>query len=352
MDGTWKDLGETDQDRLDASHQGHLGVALAKQDTQALARDLGREPQPWEVYLAHQQGVGGATALIHADPNANAASVLGGSTDKFTLNGILADATASQTLNITHGYVDRHAQMYRANGVPSAQNLAQNYEQHMQQLAEEAQKDYPGDPTAVERYQRNYAQRVGQQIHTQQMTDQANHRILYTSLTRPAPVKSWQEFMGDPARVDAYQTIFKNDRSVHDKVDKLITTNALKAWDPVATPETDALYKQLDGMSMADRDNFAKMTLDSYYGATPTSQFNELLSTQRKIQESDAAKAEKHVKLTSAITTIKPLLKQAQVTPRFSVLPDGCRFGTSGNPEAVQRFCGCVWKGHRYLAPE
>ncbi|MFZ0931949.1 MAG: hypothetical protein WAN11_25345 [Syntrophobacteraceae bacterium] len=95
---TWKELGGTDQDRLDASRQVQLGVVLAKQNAQVLAKDLGREPQPWEVYLAHQQGVGGAMALIHADPDASAASVLGGSTDKLTLNAIPADATASQAL--------------------------------------------------------------------------------------------------------------------------------------------------------------------------------------------------------------------------------------------------------------
>ena len=55
-----------------------------KAKSAALAKDLGRQPQPWEVYLAHQQGIDGATALLHADPNASAAGVLGGSTDKLT----------------------------------------------------------------------------------------------------------------------------------------------------------------------------------------------------------------------------------------------------------------------------
>ena len=36
--------------------------------------------------------------LLHADPNASAAGVLGGSTDKLTLNGMPADATAGQAL--------------------------------------------------------------------------------------------------------------------------------------------------------------------------------------------------------------------------------------------------------------
>jgi len=31
---------------------------------------LGREPQPWELYMAHQQGAGGAANLLRGDPNA------------------------------------------------------------------------------------------------------------------------------------------------------------------------------------------------------------------------------------------------------------------------------------------
>lgn len=135
IDSTWQTQGGSDQDRFDANRQIQLGVALAKENRQALAKDLGRQPQPWEVYLAHQQGIEGATALLHADPNASAAGVLGGSANKLTLNGIPADATASQALNIIRNYVDKHAQMDTPEGNPSAQNTAQNYEQHMNQLA-------------------------------------------------------------------------------------------------------------------------------------------------------------------------------------------------------------------------
>jgi len=124
MPDTWKNMGGTDQDRLDPNRQIELGVALTKQNTQALTKDLGRQPQPWEVYLAHQQGIEGATALLHADPNANAVGVLGGSADKLTLNGIPADATAGQALRYIKDYVDQHAQMYTPEGNPSAQNIA------------------------------------------------------------------------------------------------------------------------------------------------------------------------------------------------------------------------------------
>ena len=160
MPDTWASMGGTDQDRLDASRQIQLGVALAKQNTAALYKDLGRQPQPWEVYLAHQQGIDGAKALLHADPDANAGATVGNS-DAITANGGTSDITAGQFLNYIKGYVDKHSQMYEPNGVPSAQNLAQNYEQHLHQLADLARQNSPGDSTAADRYQSHYAQEAG-----------------------------------------------------------------------------------------------------------------------------------------------------------------------------------------------
>lgn len=57
------------------------------------------------------------------------------------------------------------------------------------------------------------------------------------------------------------------------------------------------------------------MDLNPYYGGMPTTQYYDLVKTQQKIQDKDAAEAEKHIELTSAIATIKPLLKQARGTP-------------------------------------
>lgn len=167
------------------------------------------------------------------------------------------------------------------------------------------------------------------------MTDQANRRILDNSLTGPNPVMSWKDFMSDPARVDAYQALFKNDRSVYDQVDKAITTNALRAWDPPPTEQTQQLYKQLTGMSSSDREGFAQMDLNPYYGGMPATQYYDLVKTQQKIQDKDATEAEKHIELTTAIATMKPLLKQARVTPDSPYFRMGCRFRVSSRSETV-----------------
>jgi hypothetical protein len=48
---------------------------LTEDNRQGLIKALGREPQEWELYLAHQQGVGGAVALL-SNPNAKVIDVL------------------------------------------------------------------------------------------------------------------------------------------------------------------------------------------------------------------------------------------------------------------------------------
>ncbi len=102
-------MGGTDRNRTDINSQIQLGIALTKQNGDALKKDLGRQPQPWEVYLAHQQGIDGATALLHADPSANAGDVVG-NPKAITGNGGTTDTTAGQFINYIKGYVDQHSQ--------------------------------------------------------------------------------------------------------------------------------------------------------------------------------------------------------------------------------------------------
>ncbi len=52
-------------------------AALAVKRAQELQSRIGRMPTPAETYLAHQQGTGGATALITADPQKRAADIVG-----------------------------------------------------------------------------------------------------------------------------------------------------------------------------------------------------------------------------------------------------------------------------------
>ena len=76
------------------------GVRLLAENRAGLTRQLGRSPQEWELYLAHQQGQEGAAQLLR-DPNRRAVDALraAGVADPLAairLNGGRADMTAGQ----------------------------------------------------------------------------------------------------------------------------------------------------------------------------------------------------------------------------------------------------------------
>lgn len=74
LDETWKDVGGGD--RRDVPTQIRNGVAYLKKVEGELTTNLRRRPQPWEVYLGHQQGPAGATALLTAGPGVTAIDAL------------------------------------------------------------------------------------------------------------------------------------------------------------------------------------------------------------------------------------------------------------------------------------
>ena len=72
---------------------------LASDNRDFLARRLGREPSAGELYLAHQQGAGGAAKLL-ANPNASASSVVGDAAARLNRGaGMTANAFANQWIN-------------------------------------------------------------------------------------------------------------------------------------------------------------------------------------------------------------------------------------------------------------
>lgn len=80
-------------DRLDAEQSADGAAAFMADNRAYLTRVLGREPTPGELYLAHQQGPGGAQALLE-NPDKLAVDVVG--EDAVKLNGGTADMTAAE----------------------------------------------------------------------------------------------------------------------------------------------------------------------------------------------------------------------------------------------------------------
>ncbi|WP_299739074.1 transglycosylase SLT domain-containing protein [uncultured Roseobacter sp.] len=81
------------QDRMDANQSADGAARFMADNRNALRRVLGREPTIGELYLAHQQGAGGATKLL-TNPNARAADLVGD--EAVRLNGGEPDMTAGE----------------------------------------------------------------------------------------------------------------------------------------------------------------------------------------------------------------------------------------------------------------
>jgi hypothetical protein len=101
--GVAKDFNVTPEQLKDPRVNAQVAAKLAARNLRQLREGLGREPQPWELYLAHQQGAGGALALLRS-PNQSAVEALtaahGGDRTKaieiITANGGNPQMTAGQ----------------------------------------------------------------------------------------------------------------------------------------------------------------------------------------------------------------------------------------------------------------
>lgn len=98
IDDTWARFGGGD--KLDARLSARNGVRLLGQNRAGLTSSLGRSPTGWELYLAHQQGLGGARELLR-DPSRPAVDALRAAGVRnparaLELNGGHAGMTAGQ----------------------------------------------------------------------------------------------------------------------------------------------------------------------------------------------------------------------------------------------------------------
>lgn len=85
---------------FDARANADAAAALWIDNARALRKGLGRDPSPGELYLAHQQGAGGAIRLL-THPNTRATDIVGEAA--VTLNGgtdlMTADAFADMWIS-------------------------------------------------------------------------------------------------------------------------------------------------------------------------------------------------------------------------------------------------------------
>lgn len=88
VDKTWGQYGRGGN-KFDPEANADAAARLTLDNRNALRAGLGRDPTPGELYLAHQQGAGGALSLLR-DPNARVAG------DNIRLNGGVDGMTAGE----------------------------------------------------------------------------------------------------------------------------------------------------------------------------------------------------------------------------------------------------------------
>lgn len=130
-DDRWKEAGGTPEARGDQGAQVSVGVKSLGMTRDQLAQKIGRQPEPWEVYLAHQQGVTGAAALLGANPDASAVQALAPFyKDGKNLQAIVGNMPGEPDANITAGgftglWRDRFNNIAKNYGNPAVPQVAQ-----------------------------------------------------------------------------------------------------------------------------------------------------------------------------------------------------------------------------------
>lgn len=115
IDDTAKQYGL--QNKFDPVQASDAGARLMKDNAAYLGNILGRAPNVGELYLAHQQGAGGAGKLL-ANPNARAADIVG--EKAVRLNGGNPNMTAGDFANIWMSKANKLTEGGRQQGVQVA----------------------------------------------------------------------------------------------------------------------------------------------------------------------------------------------------------------------------------------
>ena len=117
IDSTWSKYAPG-QDKFDPSANADAMAHLTRDDVDGLTQKLGRTPTFEEAYLAHQQGLGGASCLV-SNPNAPATNCV--SAGAITGNGGSTSMTGGQFSALVEGY-------YNTGSLSGAKGAVANYD--------------------------------------------------------------------------------------------------------------------------------------------------------------------------------------------------------------------------------
>jgi len=244
------------QNKFDPAQSADAAARLTRDNSAALEQVLGRKPTTGELYLAHQQGSGGAIKLL-SNPNAKAVDVVGA--DAVRLNGGTSDMTAGQFASLwTKKAGDTHvpdgglmnAQFDASRADPRFADM--NYED-AQQIIGGAQKEISASITMAERAATESAARATAAAKAAQAQANDEYRL---RIATNDPSITEQEILDD-ARIDngdkatlinSYQAAQKENAGVNEFIQTIATGGvSVNPFNADQTKVADKAFEKMMG---------------------------------------------------------------------------------------------------------
>ena len=235
IDSTRKQYGGFDP--MDPAASTQAAARLASDNRAALVKALGREPNAGELYLAHQQGAGGASKLL-ANPNARAVDLLGA--NAVRLNGGDENMTAGQFASKWTGKFGDGASPAAPQAAPvtPVQQVAQANPQLLQAAMARMNDPYASPAS------RAVAQALVQRLVTQETKDPRDSRLKDLSIAEKEAALTNQSQMTPLQRRQAELAVQKSERELAGEGASPLTPEERKS---IGIPEGQPAYKTRSG---------------------------------------------------------------------------------------------------------
>jgi hypothetical protein len=293
--------------RFDPNQSADGAARFMRDNVQALERVLGRLPTAGELYLAHQQGAGGAIKLL-TNPNAKAVDLVG--SEAVRLNGGRLDMTAGEFAMLwTKKAGDTHvpdggfmaAQYDPAKADPRYADMG--YEE-AQKIIRTAQVEIDSSLTLVDKA------RTEQAAATKVQYDQ--HKGTLELGIETGTINSELEILNDPVLTDAHKAdllaTFKTkneDRILAEKALSALQGGTLRvdAYDPKDRKTIDTMYDQL--LQVAEPEDVQATTEEivRQTGVVPTKAVNML---RRGLESTDVGEVQMAAQAAQRLSTVDP----------------------------------------------
>ncbi len=308
-DSTWRGQGGTPEERGDILKDVAYNAQYDAKNQKGLQAFLGQSPMDWQIYLAHQQGLGGAKKLL-SNPGKNAISLVG--ENAVIHNGGSSDLNAFEFMQMVKEKYANAANMFNQDGTPTASYYRKHYEQVLSNVRAHVLQNDPGDPMAPDRAVNHAMQQMGTAIRSARMDKWANEAVIMKAIDAPNGPMTWPEFLANTQALQAYLKLSQTEPDIYDSVTAQLTKNALGSQDPPATAKTQELFHSFLGMEKTDRQEFANSDLSALRGEIPLAQWQRLGADQNNIR-SQTGQGESVVNMAHALSIANPLMAQAGV---------------------------------------